>query len=255
MVRANLFEENSELSQLKLVKISGSTGCGKSLILEILKDRGEQVIDLEYLAKHKGSVLGHYPGEIQPSQKMFESLLYNQIKTELKPDKVVWIENESSKIGKVVIPFLLLTKMRMSPRIQINVCLQDRVNFILEDYNYLCSDANKENLVNLMSDLEKYAGTRKSSYWCDLVNSDNYEELVQDLIKNYYDLNYKKPKEPAIVNFDLPNGILLNRKDLSNSPIIDALISFGNDQLQCERGEPYNSEQTRHSWRQRRPSP
>jgi len=242
MVRENLFDENSELSKLKLIRISGSTGCGKSLLLEILKEKGEQIIDLEYLAKHKGSVLGQFPCEDQPSQRMFESFLYNQIKTELNPEKVVWIENESSKIGKVIIPNLLLAKMRLSPRIQINACLEDRVKFILQDYSYLCSESNKETLLKNLSDLERHAGKRKSSYWCDLVKNYHYEELVQDLIVNYYDLNYKKPKELPIEHFELPHGILLNRDDLFNASIIDKLISFGNEQLLSEREGPVNFE-------------
>ena len=117
-------ERFDPLDDCKIILVSGTTGSGKSLLLETLEKAGEQVIHLERLAKHKGSTLGNYPGEVQPSQKMFESLLWHQIQFQLDPKKVIWVENESAKVGKIAVPNRLWRKMCQSPRIHMVVQVQ-----------------------------------------------------------------------------------------------------------------------------------
>ena len=154
------------LDDCKIILVSGTTGSGKSLLLETLEKAGEQVIHLERLAKHKGSTLGNYPGEAQPTQKMFESLLWHQIQFELDPKKVIWVENESAKVGKIAVPNRLWRKMCQSPRIHMVVQLEDRVKFTMGDYSYFCDKDNAANsagsLEDLLGRLEKHAG--KSNY-------------------------------------------------------------------------------------------
>ena len=70
---------------------------------------------------------------------MFETLIYHKLETQFSPNKVVWLENESSKIGSVIIPLKVWRKMGCSPRVELSVRLEDRVEFILSDYQYLCS--------------------------------------------------------------------------------------------------------------------
>ena len=229
LVRARLFDTSSTslVRPLRFVRISGATGSGKSLVLEVLRARGEQVLHLEELARHKGSVLGLYPGEKQPSQKMFESLLHQQLEAEFTPDKVVWVENESSKIGSNIIPLGVWRHMAASPRIQINLSLEDRVRYILSDYDYMCSAENKVFLTNIISSLERYTGKKRCNRWQDLIKNDKYEELVEELIVDYYDLNYKKPNNESTLNFVVPNGLMLNRDALEDSNLISDLIQFG----------------------------
>ena len=228
-VRARLFDTGpaSLVSPLRMVRVSGATGSGKSLVLEVLRARGEQVLHLEELARHKGSVLGLYPGQQQPSQKMFESRIHEQLQTEFRPDKVVWVENESSKIGSNIIPLGVWRHMAASPRIQINLCLEDRVKYILSDYDYMCSAENQDSLLNIVSSLERYAGQKRCNHWCDLVRNRKYEELVTELIVDYYDLNYKKPNVKSTLNFEVPSGLMLNRAALSASNFVSDLIKFG----------------------------
>ena len=239
LVRARLFDTGpaSLVSPLRMVRISGATGTGKSLVLEVLRARGEQVLHLEELARHKGSVLGLYPGQRQPSQKMFESLIHEQLETEFSPDKVVWVENESSKIGSNIIPLGVWRHMADSPRIQINLCLEDRVKYILSDYDYMCSAENKDNLTKIVSSLERYAGKERCSRWCNLIRDHRYEELVRELIVDYYDLNYKKPNIKSTLNFDVPSGLMLDRAALSESNLVSDLIKYGQSVIERENSE------------------
>ena len=89
--------------QLEWRVIHGPTGSGKSRLLSALKAAGAQVLDLEDLAAHRGSVLGNLPGRPQPSQKMFESLLLQKISS-LQLEKPVYVEGESKKIGQLQVP-------------------------------------------------------------------------------------------------------------------------------------------------------
>ena len=88
--------------------IHGPTGSGKSRLLGALKRAGAQVLDLEELAAHRGSVLGNLPDRPQPTQKMFESLLLQQL-SNLQPQEPVYVEGESKKIGELQVPEALMT--------------------------------------------------------------------------------------------------------------------------------------------------
>ena len=105
-------------SKLKIILISGKTGSAKTKILHSLAQQGGQILDLEGLANHKGSLLGKIPNFNQPSQKFFESKLYYQLK-KLNLRKRIFVEAESSKIGNIHIPKTIWAKMIVSPRIEI----------------------------------------------------------------------------------------------------------------------------------------
>src|SRR6185503_12901118 len=98
-------------SQLEFIVVHGPTGSGKSRFLAALAKAGAQVLDLEGLAAHRGSVLGSLPGRPQPSQKMFESLLLNALSA-LDPAQPVFVEGESRKIGQLHVPEALIARMR-----------------------------------------------------------------------------------------------------------------------------------------------
>ena len=104
--------------QLEWRVIHGPTGSGKSRLLSALEAAGAQVLDLELLAAHRGSVLGNLPGRPQPSQKMFESLLLQKI-SDLQTGKPVYVEGESKKIGQLQVPEALMDRMRASPCVRI----------------------------------------------------------------------------------------------------------------------------------------
>ena len=163
---------------------------------------------------------------------MFETLIFHKLETQFSPSKVVWLENESSKIGSLIIPLKLWRKMGGSPRVELNVSLEDRVEFILTDYHYLCSTEAREALLEILARLERYAGRQRSSHWIELTRSDRYRDLVRDLIVNYYDINYKKPSLPPVETFSLEKGILQDKPRLLQSTLINDLVTFGENSLE-----------------------
>jgi tRNA 2-selenouridine synthase len=119
--------------------VSGATGSGKSRLLEAIAARGGQVLHLEELAAHKGSVLGSLPDTPQPAQKGFESQLLAALSA-LDPARPVFVEAESRKIGRLQVPDALLAAIRGAPGLRIEAPLAARVEFLLRDYDYAVAD-------------------------------------------------------------------------------------------------------------------
>ena len=113
--------------------ICGLTGSGKSRLLAALAREGAQTIDLEGLARHRGSLLGDLPDDPQPSQKLFESLLLRVLEG-LDPARPVFVESESKKIGKLHTPEVLLQEMRSSPCLNLTADIPVRVALLKEEY-------------------------------------------------------------------------------------------------------------------------
>ena len=119
----------SRMEDLSFVVLNGFTGVGKTAVLDQLAEMGEQVLDLEGLAQHKGSVFGGDPENPQPAQKQFESLLFQKLR-EIDSNRVVFLEAESAKIGKLNVPNPLWQKMKQSPVIELNASLENRAKHI-----------------------------------------------------------------------------------------------------------------------------
>ncbi len=114
--------------------LGGCTGAGKTEVLAALKEMGEQVVDLEHLANHKGSAFGGIGEEVQPSTEQFENNLYHEF-LKLNPDQPIWLENESKSIGKVYLPDTLWKKMRNSVLYTIDVDAEVRLERALRYYS------------------------------------------------------------------------------------------------------------------------
>ena len=115
--------------------VCGPTGSGKTRLLTALRTQGRQVLDLEALANHRGSVLGRVPGEGQPTQKGFDSALRAALLA-LDPQEPVFVEAESKRIGFVSLPDALVTSMRAARCIYVDVPFAERVRYLLEDYDF-----------------------------------------------------------------------------------------------------------------------
>ena len=174
-------------SKLNIILISGKTGSAKTKILQNIKLQGGQILDLENLANHKGSLLGKIPGLKQPSQKLFESKLYHQIK-QLDLRKNVYIEAESSKIGNIHIPKTIWAKMIISPRIEIEADLELRSSFLLKDYRYMCE--NPELIKPIIYGLKNRLSKKLINDWLELITKKLWLDLTKSFLENHYDPSY-----------------------------------------------------------------
>ena len=119
--------------------ICGMTGSGKTRVLQEAQHYGAQILDLEALAIHRGSVLGNEPNIEQPSQKGFETALWNALRV-LDPSKPVIVESESKKVGGLHIPDALMEKIRNGACIELRSSTQTRVSWLLHEYHHFLTD-------------------------------------------------------------------------------------------------------------------
>ena len=170
------------------ILISGPTGTGKTRLLHQIAKSGGQILDLEGLANHRGSLLGLKPGEKQPSQRYFESLLLLQIR-QLKLEDPIFVEAESSKIGEIQIPKYLFKLMKTAPIIEITMPLESRAKFLMKEYQYL--QTHSQALYNLFDAMFYRHGEEKTNTWRELAKNQDWYELALNLIQSHYDPAYK----------------------------------------------------------------
>lgn len=167
--------------------ICGTTGSGKSRLLETLEASGAQVLDLERLAAHRGSVLGHLPGEPQPSQKMFETRIWDKLRG-FDPAKPVFVESESKKVGNLRVPEAVMQRMRASPCISLQLARERRVQLLMEDYQHFALDAAALNA--RLAHLVQLHGRAKIDAWHEMASGGRMPELVEQLLVEHYDPAY-----------------------------------------------------------------
>lgn len=169
---------------LKIVLLGGYTGSGKTELLQALRDAGEQILDLEGLANHKGSAFGALGQKDQPSTEQFENLLFDEICT-LDTSRVVWVEDESRNVGKVFLPQPFWDQMRSSPLIRIDTPYEIRLERLMRDY--ACFDT--EGLAASIKKIEKRLGFDKCKFALEACMNDN-RELAARICLDYYDAAY-----------------------------------------------------------------
>ncbi len=174
---------------LALCVICGETGSGKSRLLQALQASGEQVLDLEALACHRGSVLGAVPDQPQPSQKRFESRLWEAL-GRLDPDRVVYIESESRTIGRLRLPEALLQRMRAAPCVRLQMPQHARVDLLVQDYAHLAADP--ELLCARLDALREVRGHATVDQWQHHLREGRVREVVRTLLVDHYDPVYLK---------------------------------------------------------------
>lgn len=168
----------------KLVIVGGKTGSGKTELLSALRDKGEQVIDLEALVNHKGSAFGALGQNDQPSVEQFENELARLWET-MDPARILWLENESRSIGKVKLNDAVYELMRKAPVIEVNVSLFRRKQRILEDYGVF----SKELLAECTSRLQKRLGGLRLQQALAALEENRMSDWL-DILLQYYDKTY-----------------------------------------------------------------
>ena len=217
-------------NNIKLVRLAGYTGAGKTKVLNILREKGEQVIDLEQLAGHRGSLLGEINNKKQPSQKQFEGDILSTIQ-KMSITQHIFVEAESSTIGNLMLPAPFWKKLKYSPFIWLEVPLDSRSQFLVEEYAWLTEHTDKfKHLVNLISrkgDLKLARSVAEDINRCD------WRSVAGKLLSGYYDRSYKKSlqRSPALKLAELFQG---DCSDFAASATADEIISIVGDGLSEE---------------------
>ena len=169
--------------------ICGATGSGKSRLLEALAEAGAQVLDLEVLAAHRGSVLGELPDAPQPTQKSFETSLWTAL-SGFDPARPVFVESESKKVGNLRVPDALIARMRESKCLRLEADTTTRVALLLEDYAHFV--ASPDALAAKLDCLAPLHGAERIGTWKSHLGRGEWDALVRELLDSHYDPAYRR---------------------------------------------------------------
>lgn len=170
----------------RLILLDGNTGCGKTDILNRAAAKGAQVLDLESLANHRGSLFGAM-ADAQPSQKWFESRLLHQLSA-MDASRPILVEAESNKIGRRSLPPALWQAMLAAPRIELTAPAEARVGYLIEAYPEMIAD--RERLDAALTRLEVYPGRKQLAAWRLLADAGQFHDLVREVVERHYDPSY-----------------------------------------------------------------
>lgn len=174
----------------RVMLIDGGTGTAKTALLGALAQAGAQVIDLEGMANHRGSVFGAL-GD-QPAQKMFESRIAMAL-AGFDLTRPVFVEAEGNKVGNLLVPPSLWKAMQTAPRIEITAPLEARVAFLQEAYADLTTDIDR--LAGRLAALVPYHGTETVAEWTGWARAGRFADLAHALIVAHYDPRYGRKAE------------------------------------------------------------
>ena len=191
---------------LDLRVVAGRTGSGKSLIIERLRALGAQVLDLEQLAAHRGSVLGHLPGQRQPSQKAFETRVWDEIR-HLDTSRPVFVESESRKIGACQVPAALIVRMRASDCVRVEAPTGVRAALLLSEYKHFVD--SPQHLSERMRALVPLHGHERIAQWMGMADAGLWEDFVVALLEQHYDPAYDRSMERNFARLDTSASVSL----------------------------------------------
>jgi tRNA 2-selenouridine synthase len=175
----------SIVKDIQFVVLYGNTGTGKTDILKELEYQGMDVLDLEGCANHRGSLLGSVGLGKQNSQKMFESLVYDALSK--RKTNLVFVEGESRRIGRDMIPIYIYEAMNDGIGIKIQATMENRVHNLSKDYVH---DTDNE-LISSLNNLRKYLGDNNIDKYIELIENHGYKEVIEELMIKYYDPMYE----------------------------------------------------------------
>ena len=184
---AMLVDLPAQAQRLSYRVICGPTGSGKTRLLQALESAGAQVLDLEALASHRSSVLGLIPGQPQPTQKRFDTLVWEKLRS-FDAGRPVFVESESKKVGNLAVPESLMAAMRASACLRLDLSDEERVRLLLEDYAFFADDA--EFFCTRLEALAQLRGREQVETWQAQVRGGDVESVVRELLLKHYDPGY-----------------------------------------------------------------
>lgn len=192
------------VQEIQFVVLYGNTGTGKTDILKSLKQEGMDVLDLEGCANHRGSTLGSVGLGEQNNQKTFESLVYESLAN--RKTNLVFIEGESKRIGKDIIPDYLFDAMNKGIKIKIEANIERRVDNILKDYVHGTDDE----LISALNYLRKYLGNTNIDFYIESIHKHEYKKVIEELMVKYYDPLYEHKNR-------VYDGVFINEHSFTTS--------------------------------------
>ena len=208
--RALVDDMAPRVQRLQFRVLCGPTGVGKTRLLQALSGLGAQVLDLEALASHRSSVLGIIPGHPQPTQKAFETQLWDQLRR-FDPAQPVYVEAESKKVGNLSVPEPLMTAMRSSACHRLEMDLPHRVQLLLEDYAYFSEQPQL-----FMERLERLADLKGRAVidgWLDMIRQGQMSQVVADLLEKHYDPGYEVSTRRNFIHYAQAQEMALSGPD------------------------------------------
>ncbi len=179
--------------------VCGTTGSGKTRLLHALQRSGAQVLDLEALAVHRSSVLGALPGQPQPSQKAFDTRVWDTLRR-FDPARPVFVESESRKVGNVAVPVAVMDAMRRSVCLNLVLGDTERVALLMEDYDFFVRNTGE--FCGRLDVLAEIRGKATVQGWKDKVADGRITEVVQQLLTQHYDPVYLQSMQRNFVQFE-----------------------------------------------------
>ena len=199
--------------------LAGSTGCGKTRLLQALERAGCQVLDLEGLANHRGSLIGAVPGEKQPTQKWFDTLLLSKLRS-FDTEKPVWVEAESKKIGNIQLPTCLHEAIGRANPLRLEAPMAERIKLWREDYPHFVTDP--VSMVERLTPLKPLIGGEELQLWMDLAAQGEVDTLFERVMVAHYDPCYARSDRRSLPG--LPTNPPLELSDLS-AAALDAVAA------------------------------
>jgi tRNA 2-selenouridine synthase len=202
----------------RLITVGGCTGSGKTALLQQLAERGEQVIDLEALAHHKGSVFGGLMQSPQPTTEQFQNNLFERLLT-LDLSKPVWVEDESITIGKIFLPDALWRQMSQSPVVEVVLNKQQRTDRLVNEYGA----ANPEEFIAAIQKISKRLGGLAQQQAIEFVRAGQMHNAI-DVLLTYYDRAYEFGLEKKMAAGRVRQRVEWNGRDYAS--VVQQLQDF-----------------------------
>ncbi len=221
--RRRVIDDLASLPQsFRFEVVCGPTGSGKSRFLQALAAAGGQVLDLEQLAAHRGSVLGNLPDAPQPAQKMFDSQIWNQLR-HFDPAKPVYVEAESKKVGQLRVPDALIERMWQHGHcVLVEVASAQRVQLLKEEYAHFIADPHS--LLEKVACLKELHSKERLAHWNTLAQAGKWDEFVLDMLVSHYDPAYQRSTLKHYPQLD--QATVLHPGDISPSGFADLARQF-----------------------------